>query len=157
MVTGGGNEPLAMGDEERGLKMGGWLRAQTTDKHQFLGQIKVWFCTVAPATLGSARHHTFSFVEITVEPILKTPVALIVSSLSPILSRIFAHCRPESKWVACTLPERAFVCPSRHFSTQRIYLIAVSSVLRSPLPPRSSFVAQDHPRRCCRPDRQARP
>jgi hypothetical protein len=24
VVTGGGNEPLAMGDEERGLKMGKW-------------------------------------------------------------------------------------------------------------------------------------
>lgn len=65
---------------------------------------------------------------------------------------------PESPWVACTLPERAFVrlLHSRRRLTAKAQAIVVS-VLRSPLPPRSPFLAQDDPRGCRRAHRQARP
>ena len=54
-------------------------------------------------------------------------------------------------------PGKGICASSSPFLTQRMQLIVVSSVLRPPLSPRSSFVAQDHVRGCHRPDRQARP
>ena len=76
----------------------------------------------------------------------------------PVLSFSRSSTAPESPWVACTLPERAFV--RGLYSTRRLTAesqVVASSVLRSPLPPRSPFLAQDDSRGCRRAHHQARP
>ena len=150
MVTGGGNEPLAVGDEERGLKMGGWPAACTNNGQTFNFSAKLRFGSVQlHQPLSAVPGTTLSLsLRLPKNPSSRPPHPRRINCeliISYFVENIYS---PSSrvKMGRMHAPGKGICASSPFFKIQIMHLTVVaSSVLRSPLPPRSSFVAQDHP------------